>query len=151
MPVSADKQAHWPYGTGLVLCVIGGVSMGVFFSVIALAIWLFRGAEPFSMNEVTLGRAVAVYLLGFSGAGLIVGLLNPLGRSRTGAFALGVVSSIPLATAASFFVTGTRLPWDGDNPFIIGAMALGLGGPMGLLAWREFVGRATGADEGDES
>jgi len=65
--------------------VVMGVSMGVFFCLIALAIVLFRGHQPFDANQVSLVRLLSTYLLAGALGGLVVGIALPLTRWMPGA------------------------------------------------------------------
>jgi hypothetical protein len=66
-------------------CIAGGVSVGVFFCLIALVIFLFRGHRPFDSNHVSVARALGTYLMAGALGGLVVGLALPLARWMPGA------------------------------------------------------------------
>lgn len=103
--------------------------------------YLVRGSEPFETKEVSLGASVAGYFVGFLAAGVVGGLLNPLARTRSGAVVLGVLCTLPLAFTALLLLEGTPIPPDGADVFAVLFLSLGFGGPLGLMACKEFVAK----------
>lgn len=69
----------------LTVGVVLGVSVGVFFCLIALGVFLFRGNRPFDANHVSVARVLGIYLMAGALGGLVVGLTLPLTRWMPGA------------------------------------------------------------------
>jgi hypothetical protein len=117
----------------LTVGVFLGVSMGVFFCLIALAIFLFRGNAPFDANHVSVTRVLGIYLVAGALGGLVVGLTLPLTRWMPGAALVAFLA----AFVVWFFVGRSISP---QEPFqatlkmsaVLGA-AFGL--PIGIGFW----------------
>ncbi|MEJ2215897.1 MAG: hypothetical protein P8099_04705 [Gemmatimonadota bacterium] len=135
-----ESRAGWSYLGGFVVCVFAGVVAGLVFTSVATLIFLVEGKRPFEHNDVTYGSTVALYVLGFTTAGLVAGLLNPLGRTKLGAVLLGIIATVPLAWGASVLVTRQLVPDDASR-FAIAMYSLTFGGGMGFIMHREFVGK----------
>jgi NO-binding membrane sensor protein with MHYT domain len=121
------------------MCLILGLVLAIFFSGVALIIYFARGSAPFDANELTLGRAVAVYFAGFTAAGLLAGVLNPLARRKWGAVVVGVLATVPITCLTQFALQGSVLPQDSGGMAALVVLPLAFGGPMGYMAWKELV------------
>ena len=88
----------------IALGVVMGVSMGVFFCLIALASFVFRGNAPFDANYVSVARVLGTYLMAGALGGLVVGLTLPLTRWMPGAALVAF-----LATFVVWFCVGWSL------------------------------------------
>ncbi len=74
-----------------------GAYFGLVYSLIAGVIALLAGSAPFEDAGTTLPKVLAVYLVGGLVVGALIGLLWPMGRSRSGAALLGAVASVPVS------------------------------------------------------
>lgn len=115
------------------LCVVLGVSMGVFFCLIALVIFLFRGHRPFDANHVSLLRTLATYLVAGALGGLVVGLTLPLTRWVLGAALVAFVAAFVV-----WFLVGWSI--SPQEPFVAIAhtsavLGAAFGLPIGIGFW----------------
>lgn len=89
------------------------------YSGIVLVIALTQGAGPFARSDTSLTKVLAAYWVGGLGAGVLVGLLLPLGRSMLGAAFIGAIAAIPVACAATLAITPPE-HWASTLPVGIG-------------------------------
>ena len=100
--------------------------------------YLVRGGAQPDWFDVGIGTSIVWYLASFGFAGLVAAVLNPLGRTKWGAITLGIISTIPLALSALYLLDGTLDLR--SNIVTVVLYSIGLGGPVGFLAWKGFVG-----------
>jgi hypothetical protein len=115
------------------LCIVVGVSMGVFFCLIALGIFLFRGHQPFDANHVSVVRALVTYLVAGALGGLVVGLTLPLTRWMPGAALVAF-----LAAFVVWFIVGWSIsPQEPLLEIVHTSAVLGaaFGLPIGVGLW----------------
>jgi hypothetical protein len=113
--------------------VVLGVSVGVFFCLIALGIFLFAGHRPFDANHVSLARTLGMYLMTGALGGLVVGLTLPLTRWMPGAALVAFLA----AFVVWFFVGWSMYPQDPLSKTLKMAALLGaaFGLPIGVGFW----------------
>lgn len=115
------------------LCIAGGVSVGVFFCLIALVIFLFAGHRPFDSNRVSVARTLGIYLMAGALGGLIVGLTLPLTRWMPGAALVAFLT----AFVVWFFIGRSMYPQEPLVATLKTSAVLGaaFGFPMGVGFW----------------
>jgi cation transporter-like permease len=117
-------------GEGLAL----GAIMAVFYSVIAVVIYLVRGRGVFEKMNLTLPGIIALYFFAGLTAGAIGGVLRPFGRRAVGAMLVGIVSAVIPCFLGAMIVR--QKEWD-SRTVILGALlsAVVLGCIYGWAAW----------------
>lgn len=83
-----------------------GLCGAVVYCAYGVVLFLLAGERPFAAKGTTFGAVMAAYLTGGVGAGLILGVLRPLGRWWWGSAVMGLVCSVPIWAAMIFAVTG---------------------------------------------
>ena len=117
----------------LTVGVVLGVSLGVFFCLIALASFVFRGNAPFDANYVSVARVLGTYLMAGALGGLVVGLTLPLTRWMPGAALVAFLA----AFAVWFFVGRSISPQEPLQATLKMSAVLGaaFGLPIGIGFW----------------
>lgn len=112
-----------------------GIAMACIYSLYVVVVFLFRGAEPFEANDVTLPTLVFLYFLGGVGGGGLLGLLRPLARNRLAAVFIGMIVAIPFFLGVALADEGLPSQWSGETIFAVSGASLTLGGICGYIAW----------------
>lgn len=73
-----------------------GMCGAVFYVLIAIVVYLVQGRLAFQARGITLPAVVKGYLFGGLGAGVVLGLLRPLGRWWWGAAVIGFFCAAPV-------------------------------------------------------
>lgn len=108
-------------------CVLG-LFGGVFLSLLALIIYGIRGPGVFDRLGVSLGSALALYMVAGSLGGTMLGIMLPLTVERWGAVLTGIVAAVPLYLGASILL--------GHEDLYSGAIAaIIVGGVVGFASW----------------
>lgn len=110
-----------------------GLGFAVIYAALGLVIALVTGGRALEANRLDVWQMLLSYLVGGMVAGLIVGLLLPVGRWLVGAMFLGYVAAVPVGFVFEL-VDAASLPGreiDVVGPFIW-AGALGVVGGAGL-------------------
>jgi hypothetical protein len=121
------RDLRWGIGWGLFA--------GVFYSLVAFAIYAFQGSRPFESKGITLGSTLMVYIVGGLIGGTVVGLLRPLAKQRAGAMIVGVITMIPVSIGFVFILFGPMSRWGGGELFGVLFTAVFLGGYGGWEFW----------------
>lgn len=121
----------------LVLGIGGGLAIALLLCVYAAILYLLRGAESFVANDVTLGAAISVYIVGGVIAGAVVGVLLPITRWRWGAALVGFLAAMPVFAIVRALLEGFR-PWTSVDTIVMILWALTLGSSVGWIYWRIF-------------
>lgn len=110
-----------------------GLFFACFFSLAAIAISLISGETE--LGGISIAAALIVYFSGGVVSGLLLGVLRPLTRSRTGSVLVGPLVVAPAALAGCVAAFGPMGQWTENEAisFVIGAVLLGVGG--GYLYW----------------
>ena len=104
------------------------------YSAFAVALYAFRGSDPFTANGTTFGGTVVAYFVGGAGAGAVLGLLRPLARSRWGAAVVGFFCALPVWLGAAFAIDGVAALHAED--LLLTLLFSVLSGPIcGVIAW----------------
>jgi hypothetical protein len=111
-----------------------GLAFAAFYSAAAVLIWLVRGDVAFEAQGTSLWQVLLAYVAGGMAAGVVVGLLMPLGRTRFGAGVIGFVAAVPV-----MFVVGMAVSppptWFTRVPIVAFGCAAILGPIVGIQFW----------------
>ncbi len=122
----------------LLLGIAAGVIAATALSVWALLLGLPTGSRSLGRPApVSLPAIVGAYYAALPAAGAVAGLLWPLGRSRLGAAAGGVLCALVLYGSIEA-ARGTLLPLHALDAVVYGTLALAVGVPAGLGYRRIF-------------
>jgi hypothetical protein len=115
------------------------VALGValLLALYVVALYLFRGAEPFAALGTTLTAVVLSYFVGAVLAGTVVGLLLPLVRWPWGAALVGFAAAMPVYAVMRVLDQGF-VPWTTTDTTVSLVFALLLGAPVGVIYRRLF-------------
>ena len=114
-----------------------GCGYAVFFSVIALLIYLFGASTPFQANRTTLPVVLLAYLTGGLIGGVLVGLLRPLNRWKRGAALMGLVGASAAYSAIGIAASGWFWQWNPEDIFAAVAAPLLIGPALGVKIWKQ--------------
>lgn len=123
-----SRDLRWGAGWGL----FGGVVWGVFAAVVII---LRDGIPESAPERVTPLTLLTLYPLGGIGAGLVVGLLRPFARERSGAMLVGMVAALPFAAGFMYLKSGSISGWGGAEWFAVIAGSMLLGAMGGYKLW----------------
>jgi hypothetical protein len=116
--------------------ISGAMFIAGVYSAWVMAVYVFRGSEPFSRVGMTLPLVVVTYLaVGFV-AGLIVGLLRPLTRWKAGAYVVGLVAALFGGAGIVAALRGPPTTWDFDEWLVLPIVALGAAWVIGSELWK---------------
>ncbi len=109
----------------------GGLVLAALFSLIVTVQFVSAGQRPFQQVGVTFGLVIAYYFVTGIAAGVVAGLLWPIGRTWPGALLVGY-----LVVAPVWFITGLEL----GEPLRVAAhgasvLSLAFGPPLGFYVW----------------
>jgi hypothetical protein len=113
--------------------VVGGCLMALYYTTIAILIYLIRGPAAFGTYGITFGQTVLAYWAGGVAGGLVLGVLLPVARNRLGKGVLGILVALPVFVAIALIMGD--LHWGAVLVCatffgIVGAMAVDqIGGP----------------------
>jgi hypothetical protein len=109
--------------------------MGVIFSIFAALNALIHSGEVQLRGggSVSLLAVLFSYLIMGPATGALIGLCFPLMRARVGAYALGVLTCLPLALFVATALSSSGPSLNAEVVFVSSAMALTLGGIGGLI------------------
>jgi hypothetical protein len=144
-----NSQREWTYAGGLIAGMSIGLAAGVFFTMVAVVIRIANGPTAFDEYGGSFIGVAAVYLGGFTLGGITTGILNPLGRSRIGSAALGVIGFIPVSFGMAFLITGELIPTDYDYLIATMGTCITLGICAGLAMHHELVNPWTRSNRGE--
>lgn len=108
------------------------------YSAIVIVIALLRRATTLDQAGTSILAVLGVYWVGGLTAGLLVGVLLPIGRTTIGATVIGAVAGIPIACAATLVVTPSD-QWGENLPVGVGLGIL-FGAVFGLATKAEIRG-----------
>jgi hypothetical protein len=106
-----------------------GLLAGMFFCLIALALFIIRGQAMFDRLGVTLLGVCFLYLGSGTAAGLIVGLMRPWTERWCASVLCGMIAALPAYLGAAVMI--------GGNLFAIGVGGIVIGGVVGYRWWAE--------------
>ena len=112
--------------------VRSGVVFGLAFSALALVIRLLGGEGPFEVHHTSFAKMIASYLLGGISAGVIVGALRPLTKSKPGAAVVGFFAAIPIGMLVRLAMLGNE-PWEPRDTIVTLLVCIALGAPVGVM------------------
>jgi len=95
-----------------------------------------RAGNSFAETLSLLGLIVLAYFGGALVAGVVVGTLLPVGRTRIGAMVLGFVGGLPAYGAVGMAVVPLGSWWP-DLVYVTMLCAVTVGPPVGYLIWRD--------------
>lgn len=114
-----------------------GIAMACGYSAIVILIFLARGPTPFVHNGVSIVSTIAVYAVGGTLGGLILGLLRPLTRHLLGVLLTAMPVSAPLWGGILVATRGVPWGWN-ENTWITFAILTCFFGPLfGLVNWSQ--------------
>ncbi len=119
------------------LGALGGFLFGCFNLMFVLTVQLL-GGHGLAKNGVNVWEAAAIYLLGGTAAGGLVGAMLPLLRWRAGAAVVGVVAALPIFTGVGIALDGSPVRWPDGTWFAVAAGAILVGGGIAITNWRFF-------------
>jgi len=129
-------------------CVGYGTAYAAVYSLVAFAVAASAAPSPLGEAGASgIPQLILAYFAGGIAAGLLIGLLLPLGRTRVGAAAIGFVAAVPVFWALAMTEATSRSMWQ-----VLLQDAIPLGGIMGPAAGlivRSAFGRS--ADGGRSS
>jgi hypothetical protein len=105
--------------------------------------YMLRGSAPFDQQGVSIGMVAVTYLAIGLAAGALVGLLRPITRQRLGAYAVGLVAGVPVATGLVIVVRGLPGSWDFFDPFILMIFSVVAGHLIGSELWKHAQRQGT--------
>ena len=117
--------------------VLWGIGYAVFFSLIVLVIYLFRGTRAFDGYGTTLGAVLLAYFAGDLVGGTVLGLLRPLNRWKCGAAFVGFVVALPVYAGIIVTFSGWFSSWGEREVFAAVGCALAVGPALGVKLWNE--------------
>jgi hypothetical protein len=115
------------------------VGFGGLFSLIVIAESVIRGSDVAASVGMTLPVLIGLYLGGGLAAGVLVGLLKPYGRTRSGAALVGMCAAFPVCLVAVLLMVDPGTPIGWVLGCVVGVTAFG-GGLAGLTIWRSNRG-----------
>jgi hypothetical protein len=117
------------------LGLMAGLAYGALLSIVVLGQWIVLRRLPGDFN---VWQVVALYMIAFPLAGVVVMLLQPLlWRSAPGAAVLGAIALVPVYCGAGLLVGGESA----TGMLAIGVpLACLVGGTVGVRWWRGDVG-----------
>jgi hypothetical protein len=124
-----DREDEAVNATNLRWGMMRGLFFGIFYSVFALIVYLFRGADAFNAYGLTLGSLVAAYALGGLISGAVVGALRPLTRWYAGHIVIGVAATIPAMLGVGLAMYGAFSRWTSEDVGSV-VMAIVVLGPL---------------------
>ncbi|MFN2398928.1 MAG: hypothetical protein ABR543_09875 [Gemmatimonadaceae bacterium] len=130
-------QASHPVDRGVLRNIRWGIILGLFFAVyysaIAIAIYLLLGPSAFDRNGITLLGAIMAYFTAGVVGGIVVGLFRPLVRSLLGRMAAGILVAVPVFLVIGVTADGNITGWTGDEWVALGISSVFLGIAGGYL------------------
>jgi mannose/fructose/N-acetylgalactosamine-specific phosphotransferase system component IIC len=115
------------------LCVVLGVSLGAFFCLVALGIFLFGGTRAFEANHVSVISVLGIYLLAGSLGGLVVGLALPLTKWMLGAALVAFVAAFVVWFCVGWSISSQKPLLSIVHTSAVLGAAFGL--PIGVGFW----------------
>lgn len=114
-----------------------GIAGSILYSLIAILIYVISGQDAFAAHHTTLLATVGAYWMGGLGAGLILGLLWPLGRWTWGAGLIGFLCAVVVWLGIAVASDG-RDAFDTGNLILILVLAVVFGPAGGIVARRRW-------------
>jgi hypothetical protein len=103
MPSRPTKAEMLPFVRRLLWGAKWGFIFGAILAGLATLVRIIAGSEEFSRMNTTISSVVVAYVSGCVAAGLIVGAMKPLARTKAGAGVTGFIAGLPI----SWFVATT--------------------------------------------
>ena len=124
------------------MTVAVAVGAALLLSAYAGLLVLIRGDAAFrKYPHVNLRDLVMLYLGGAFVVGTIAGVLLPLARKPVGAILLGILSALPLYTAAVALLQGPISRWRPLEYKVVILLSATVGGAVGYLLWEKYESR----------
>ncbi len=116
--------------------ITGGLWVAAFYCTWVTGLYILRGPSPFERNGVTFLSTVLTYIaIGTVGGGL-VGLLRPFSDRKVGAYAIGVIVGLVVATGIGFLVAGSPAHWQFGEWIAIPFVTAASGWAIGSELWK---------------
>jgi len=114
-----------------------GMIIASIYSLIALVLNGFSSGQAFSRKGITVGQTIALYFISGLIAGVIIGSLRPIMKTKLGASAVGVIAAFPLSVGISVMRSGSPSGWNDETwvPTVITAVVFGIIGAR--VFWSE--------------
>ena len=109
-----------------------GLAFGLAFCGLAIVAFLIGGRATFDAQLTTFEYVLALYLAGGLISGGIVGMLRPLTERPAGAGAVGFLCGLVFGVLLRLAREGLQ-EWTGRDTFLVLAVAIALGIPVGLV------------------
>jgi hypothetical protein len=117
--------------------IFWGLAFAVVLTVVLVLLHALRRSALFEAHNTTFGGVVAVYFGGGLTGGVVLGLLRPLTRWRSGAAMVGVLAAMPVGVAVRVLRFGLA-PWGPKDTIALVVFAVALGGSVGWIYWGMF-------------
>lgn len=130
--------------------VVGGLAVATLYCLWIAAIYVFRGPAAFERQGVRFGSLLLTYLTIGIVSGALVGLLKPLARWKSGAYAVGLIAGAPVAIGLAVCIKGMPSNWDADEAFVIPILSVVAGLAIGSEIWKASLARRAGDAAGPE-
>lgn len=117
------------------------IAMGAALSLLVIVIGLLGGSPLITARHGIRYDSFTLavnYLCSATAGGMIVGLLQPLGRWKAGAAALGILVATLFAIGLHYAERPIE-PWGREQLFVATIFSLALGAPLGI-SYREIFG-----------
>lgn len=116
-----------------------GLGCSVIFVTYIAILRVVRGPHAFTQYGVTFKTTVLIYVVGGLGGGMILGLVRPLTRRRSGGILTGILIATFAYGAVGIGLDGWVTRWDVGNWVALLLLGLGVGAYGGNRFWEEFV------------
>jgi hypothetical protein len=117
--------------------VLIGLAFACIYSLYVCGLYLLEGSRPFDRLHTTLGIVVLMYFSGGIAAGVTVGLLQPLARSRAGAIFVGIIAAFFVFLGIGVGMDGLPSRWGGDSWGSVVLCAVLFGAFGGNMFWKD--------------
>ena len=114
-----------------------GLLFAIGFTVLAALIYAAEGPRPFQRNDASFGTVVVLYLVGFTGAGIIAGTFHRLAsRYQILAYLIGIIAASPMSFATMAVLNHNVSLWETGDwvPATIGSVIYGI---LGVRMFRK--------------
>lgn len=120
-------------------CVGIGLCFSVFYSLYVCGLYWVSGATPFERLGTSLGVVIGTYFFGGITAGLVVGILRPLTRWRSGAIFVGIIAAFFVFLGIGVASSGLPSRWRSGDWFAMTVLPVFFGAFAGNKFWKDPI------------